>query len=152
MREAKKTSEETPTIPNSTITPTTIRMAFRAPPPEAGAGVGVGATGGTAPMAAGAGDGESIAAPHLLQNLVPGAILAPQELQNAMGHLRWTQRHRRSARVYRRLGRKQNEMKKEASQTRDYWVAKSATLRAACLDPSQRKERAAQDDREPSST
>jgi hypothetical protein len=30
---------------------------------------------------------------------------------------------------------------KEASQTRDYWVAKNATLRAARPDPSLRKER-----------
>jgi hypothetical protein len=30
---------------------------------------------------------ESIAAPHLLQNRIPGARLAPQELQNAIHHL-----------------------------------------------------------------
>lgn len=36
--------------------------------------------------------GESIitAAPHLLQKRVPGVILAPQELQNAMDHLDWS--------------------------------------------------------------
>jgi hypothetical protein len=35
----------------------------------------------------GAGDEASIAAPHLLQNRIPGARLAPQELQNAIHHL-----------------------------------------------------------------
>jgi len=37
---------------------------------------------------------------------------------------------------------------KEASQTRDFVVAKSATLRAARLDPSLRKERLLQDDKQ----
>jgi len=42
------------------------------------------AEGGTPVVA----EGESItAAPHLLQKRVPGVILAPQELQNAMDHL-----------------------------------------------------------------
>jgi len=35
---------------------------------------------------------------------------------------------------------------KEASQARDFWVAKNATLRAARSDPSLRKERLLQDD------
>ena len=75
------------------ITPTTIRMAFRAAPLEGGAGVaGAGVTGGAEPatiggVTAGAGDEASMAAPHLLQNRVPEMMLAPQELQNAMGHL-----------------------------------------------------------------
>ncbi len=43
--------------------------------------------GGELAAAVGTGDEASIAAPHLLQNLIPGAMLAPQELQNAISHL-----------------------------------------------------------------
>jgi len=40
------------------------------------------------PAATGVGSEEArIAAPHLLQNLVPGTMLVPQELQNAIDHL-----------------------------------------------------------------
>jgi hypothetical protein len=39
-----------------------------------------------APGAAGA--EERMAAPHLLQNLVPSTRVAPQELQNAISHLK----------------------------------------------------------------
>ena len=62
--------------------------------PVVGRVVGVGGEGAggaeaeeAAGAAAGAGVEASMAAPHLLQNRVPGVILAPQELQNAMGHL-----------------------------------------------------------------
>jgi hypothetical protein len=41
------------------------------------------------------------------------------------------------------------EFGKEASQTRDYCVAKSATPRAARPDPSRDKKRLAQDDKTP---
>jgi hypothetical protein len=71
-----------------------IRMAFKAPPPDGGGGSATGtvtAGFGTEPaagaaVAAEAGEEARIAAPHLLQNLAPEAILAPQELQNAMAH------------------------------------------------------------------
>src|SRR5271157_1931794 len=84
-----------PRIPTTTITPTTIRMTFRAPPPEAGAGAadtgGTGTAGGTEPTAGGGATGGSeearIAAPHLVQNRVPGTMLVPQALQNAISHL-----------------------------------------------------------------
>src|ERR1039458_2072743 len=100
-RQAKNPSEATQRIATSTTRPTTIRIALRAPPPEVGAGVeatgGVEGAGGAEPTAAGgatagAGDGARTAAPHLLQNLVPGTILVPQELQNAIGHLIGRQR------------------------------------------------------------
>jgi hypothetical protein len=63
-----------------------------APPPDDCAGTGSGA-GGTEPVAAVAAPGaagaeERMAAPHLLQNLVPSTRVAPQELQNAISHLK----------------------------------------------------------------
>src|ERR1700683_445039 len=80
-----------PRIPTRMITPTTMRMALRAPPPPE-VGAGAEATGGAgragdASGAAGAGAEVSTAAPHLLQNRVPGSMLVPHELQNAIGHL-----------------------------------------------------------------
>src|SRR5580704_13041142 len=101
-RQAKNATEVSPRTPTRAITPTMIRMAFSAPPPEVDAGAGTG--GGTEPAATGAGDEDSTAAPHLLQNLVPGVMLVPQELQNAMSHLVRAQGCRLSARVYRRNG------------------------------------------------
>src|SRR5580700_4699216 len=65
-----------PRIPMRTITPTMMRIILRALLPPA---VGGGATGAaTVP---------ETAAPHLLQNFVPGVRFAPQELQKAMSHL-----------------------------------------------------------------
>src|SRR5579863_8031970 len=89
MCHATKPAEAKPRIPTNTTTATTMRMTLRAPPPAAGTGGAVttggvgGVTDGTAP--AGAAAEPRIAAPHLLQNRVPGLRLAPQELQNAMG-------------------------------------------------------------------
>jgi hypothetical protein len=73
-----------------TITATTIRMIFRALLPPVGVGAGADGVGGEltleagAPAATGA---AATAAPHLLQNFVPGFRVAPQELQNAIRHL-----------------------------------------------------------------
>ncbi|MGA2415484.1 MAG: hypothetical protein ABSF59_13615 [Candidatus Sulfotelmatobacter sp.] len=63
-----------------------------APLPDDCAGIGCG-KGGIEPTAAGAapgadGEEERTAAPHLLQNLVPSTRVAPQELQNAISHLK----------------------------------------------------------------
>jgi hypothetical protein len=86
-------------------------------------------------------------APHLLQNLVPGTIFVPQELQNAINHLICMRLYTFGASIPQIGGGKRAQCRlslgadKEASQTRDYWVAKNATLRAARSDPSLRKER-----------
>jgi hypothetical protein len=72
--------------------PTAIRIILRAPPPwlelvGGWEGAGMVAPAATGP-ATGVGSEEArIAAPHLLQNLVPGTMLVPQELQNAIDHL-----------------------------------------------------------------
>src|SRR5271170_4690677 len=80
----------------TTMTPTTIRMTLRALLPELGAAAaaagGTGAAGGVPAGATGeavvGGSVEArIGAPHLLQNLVPAVMFAPQELQNAIVHL-----------------------------------------------------------------
>src|SRR6202162_5491128 len=113
---AKNASEARPRIPTSTITPTTIRIAFNAPPPEDGAGVatgGVEGVGGAEPTAGGDARGGSVdvstAAPHLLQKRVPATILAPQELQNAIRHLQKC-RLRTVGAVYRRLAGKRDRL------------------------------------------
>jgi hypothetical protein len=73
-----------------TITATTIRMIFRALLPPVGVGAGADGVGdeltleAVAPVGTGA---AATAAPHLLQNFVPGFRVAPQELQNAIRHL-----------------------------------------------------------------
>src|SRR6202162_6042378 len=112
---AKNASEARPRIPTSTITPTTIRIAFRAPPPEDCAGVaagGVEGVGGIEPAGGGATGGSvdvSTAAAHLLQQRVPGTIFAPQELQNAIRHLQKC-RLRTVGAVYRRLAGKRDRL------------------------------------------
>jgi hypothetical protein len=74
-----------PRIPMPTMMATTMRITLRALLPPIGAGAGVGTVDGT-PGA----DAPATGAPHLLQNFVPGFRVAPQELQNAIGHLeRW---------------------------------------------------------------
>src|SRR5258708_15167379 len=80
MRYPMKPTVATARTPMTTMMATTIRMPLSAPPPPlvAGAAEGVVAT-----FVAASGT----AAPHLLQNFVPGVSVAPQELQNAMGHL-----------------------------------------------------------------
>src|SRR6516164_5242412 len=76
----KKLNEATANTPRSTKTPITMRTILRALlPPVLGGGAGTGRA-----AAAGA---SAMTAPHLLQNFVPSARLAPQELQNAIGHL-----------------------------------------------------------------
>src|ERR1700686_1294200 len=70
-----------PRIPTRTITATTIKITLRALLPPVGAGAG--AVDGMPAVAAPA----ATAAPHLLQNFVPGFRVAPQELQNAISHL-----------------------------------------------------------------
>src|ERR1700693_1507162 len=102
-------SEATPRIATRKNTPTTMRRALRAPPPEPGAGE---ETGGATGAPAGAGDEVSIAAPHLLQKLVPGAVLAPQELQNGIGHLMGMYCCKWTARVYRRLEQRRNALRR----------------------------------------
>src|SRR5438477_8153112 len=72
-----------PRIPMTTMTATTIRIILRALLPPVGAG-GAGIGGRAADVAPGA---VATAAPHLLQNWVPGLSVAPQELQNAISHL-----------------------------------------------------------------
>jgi hypothetical protein len=72
--------------------PTAIRMILSAPPPWLELAAGAEGTGNVEPAAPlgatlGAGDEATIAAPHWLQKLVPGTMLAPQELQNAINHL-----------------------------------------------------------------
>jgi hypothetical protein len=65
-------------------------MILRALLPVVGDGIGAAAAGGTpgaddaAAAVTGAGVLAVTAAPHLLQNLVPGLSVAPQELQNAI--------------------------------------------------------------------
>src|SRR5438270_13326530 len=73
-----------PTTPINTIAPTMMRIVLRA---LLGAVAGA-VAGGKVP----ADDGElpdapAIEAPHLLQNFVPSASWAPQELQNAIESL-----------------------------------------------------------------
>jgi len=67
------------------------------------AGAAGGEPGAIVGVTVGAADEANMAAPHLLQNLVPGTRPAPQELQNAMGYLIGKLGCRQSARVYRRL-------------------------------------------------
>src|SRR5579862_2845156 len=78
-------SEPRPMMPIPTITAITIRMILRAPPPL----LFVATTGGgvVTPTGLAAAGTVFATAPHLLQNLVPSFRVAPQELQNAMGHL-----------------------------------------------------------------
>src|ERR1700686_4649942 len=77
-------------MPRTTMMATMMSTILRALLPPVGAGAtgaeaaGAGVTG----AAAGAGELAVMPAPHLLQNLVPGVRLAPQELQNAISHLR----------------------------------------------------------------
>src|SRR5579871_2984442 len=86
MRWMTKPQVTMPRIPMKTITATMMRMILRAlllPPllgtaGGTGRGAETGVPGATATPAA---------APHLLQNFVPSARLAPQELQNAIDHL-----------------------------------------------------------------
>ena len=66
-----------------TITATTMRITLRALPPPVGAGAG----GGAVDVTPGEDAPTATAAPHLLQNFVPGFRVAPQELQNAINHL-----------------------------------------------------------------
>src|SRR5690349_12967334 len=85
----------------TTITATAIRMILSALlPPVEGGGAGIAVGGGTG-VAATAAD---CAAPHLLQNFIPSVSVAPQELQNAITHLKQVVFHS-NARVYRRLSR-----------------------------------------------
>src|ERR1700693_4422448 len=73
----------TPRMQMPTMTATTIRTTLRALLPPVGAGAGAAVVEATA-----AADGPAAtAAPHLLQNFVPGFRVAPQELQNAISHL-----------------------------------------------------------------
>src|SRR5271165_6719723 len=72
-------------MPRPMMMAITMRMILRAllpPPVEAG---GAGGRGDNA--APGATGPAGTAAPHLLQNFVPAVRAAPQELQNAIGHL-----------------------------------------------------------------
>src|SRR5208337_2100139 len=71
-----------PRIPIPTITAMTIRITLRALLPPVGGAAGAG--GGCTEAAGGA---AAAPAPHLLQNFDPGSRVAPQELQNAIGHL-----------------------------------------------------------------
>src|ERR1700686_5754888 len=70
-----------PRIPTRTMTATTIRITLRALLPPVGAGAGAVEVAPEIAVPAGT------AAPHLLQNFVPGFRVAPQELQNAISHL-----------------------------------------------------------------
>src|SRR5579864_3737934 len=77
-----------PRMLTPTTTPTTMRIILSALlPPRVGGGAGRGVCDGSAV----AGDMPAgfpvTAAPHLLQNWVPAFRVAPQELQNAIGHL-----------------------------------------------------------------
>src|SRR5690349_15765701 len=87
----------------TTITATAIRMILSAllPPVEGGGAGGITVEGG-AGVAATAAD---CCAPHLLQNFIPSLSVAPQELQNAITHLKQVVFHS-NARVYRRLAAK----------------------------------------------
>src|SRR5271157_735963 len=87
-----------PRIPMLTMTAKTIRMTLSAllPPLGGGAGVDDAGTGEAADGVA------AMAAPHLLQNCVPSVRVAPQELQNAIGHLEVMSMSTLNARVYRR--------------------------------------------------
>ena len=74
-------------MPIRTITPMTMRMILRAPPPllfVATAGGGGATATGWRQMRGSSCHGTL---PHLLQNLVPSLSVAPQELQNAISHL-----------------------------------------------------------------
>src|ERR1700686_1880099 len=87
----------TPRIQTPTSTATTIRTTLRALLPPVGAVAGTGAV----EVTPGADSPGATAAPHLLQNFVPGFRVAPQELQNAIVTSgRWCEKS--SARVYRR--------------------------------------------------
>src|ERR1700722_4088164 len=70
-----------PRIPTRTMTATTIRITLRALLPP------VGAVAGAVEVAPEIAIPAGTAAPHLLQNFVPGFRVAPQELQNAISHL-----------------------------------------------------------------
>src|ERR1700687_6240182 len=70
----------TPRIQTPTSTATTIRTTLRALLPPVGAVAGTGAV----EVTPGADSPGATAAPHLLQNFVPGFRVAPQELQNAI--------------------------------------------------------------------
>src|ERR1700722_11907353 len=86
MRRASNINLPIPSMPSKKMTPTTIRMILRTPPPWAGGcatgGVGTAETGGDAIAPA-----IGTEAPHLGQKRVPAARVVPQELQKAMGHL-----------------------------------------------------------------
>src|SRR2546430_1882468 len=99
MCQAKKPAPATPRIPRPTITATTSRMTLRALPP---CFVGEAETGSVEDVAAGTVPDVSTVTPHLLQNLAPGARVAPHELQNAINYLTKVSSER-TARVYRRL-------------------------------------------------
>src|SRR6202140_4676140 len=76
-------------MPRTTMMATMMSTILRALLPPGGAGAtGAEAAGGGGSGAAAAGELAVMPAPHLLQNLVPGVRLAPQELQNAIRHLR----------------------------------------------------------------
>jgi hypothetical protein len=88
---AKKAIEAMLITPSRMITPTAIRMTLSAPLPWPAFAGGTEVAGTGLPVAGlakfDAGEEASTAAPHLLQNRIPGVRLAPQELQNAINHL-----------------------------------------------------------------
>src|ERR1700734_74866 len=91
-RQAKNAIEPKLRIPKSTNTPTTMRMTLSAPPPCPAVAGGTEPAETAEPAVAGlatfgAGEEAITAAPHWLQNRIPGARLAPHLLQNAIGHL-----------------------------------------------------------------